>query len=241
MAGNDSYTKILLHMDGSNGGTSFIDSAIGGSAHTWTANSATTDTGTVKFGSASQNCGASVGWVDTPDHSDFTLGSGDFTIEAWVNRQGGSGTRRIIGGQIGSAGATNTCSAYLEMWSTNVLKFTVCNGSTNYDVFGSTAITSTGWHHVAGVRTGNTLRLFVDGVQEGGDVAFSVAVNNASSKYSVGRVGEYAGLYWYGFIDEFRLSVGIARWTANFTPPTSAYQDSTPPFRRPTRFFTRRF
>jgi hypothetical protein len=88
-SGNDSFTKILLHMDGANGGTTFTDANVGGSAHTWTANSATTSTGTLKFGTASENCGAGVGWIDTPDSADFTLGSGDFTIDFWFNRQGG--------------------------------------------------------------------------------------------------------------------------------------------------------
>jgi len=73
------------------------------------------------------------------------------------------------------------------------------------------------------VRTSNTLKLFVDGTQEGGDVAIAGTVNDSSNAFSVGTAGEVTGTPWTGWIDEFRLSVGIARWTANFIPPTRAY------------------
>jgi hypothetical protein len=217
--GNDSLTKILLHMDGANGGTTFTDSNIGGSAHTWTPTTATTSTGTFKFGTASANFG-STGWIDTPDSSDFTLGSGDWTCDFWFNRQGGDGTRRIACGQSNSA--VSTFSFAIELSAANVLVATVSNGSSTL-VTGTTTFTATGQNHVALTRNGNILRMFVNGTQEGGNVAFTGSVVDSANKFAVGRFGEFTTLTWNGFIDEFRLSVGIARWTANFTPPTAAY------------------
>ena len=81
--GNDAFTKILLHMDGSNGGTTFTDIAVGGSAKTWTPTNATTSTASFKFGTASMLTAS--GYITTPDHSDFTIGSNDFTLDLWIN------------------------------------------------------------------------------------------------------------------------------------------------------------
>lgn len=222
IGGNDAFTKILLHMDGSNGGTVFTDNNAGGSAHTWTPSSATTSTTQFKFGSTSLSAG-STGYITTPDSADFTLGSGDWTVDTWFYVSGGSGAARYLAGQMNSAGTNASSSLFLGLTSGNVMSVTVNNGSTPTTVNGTTAYTTTGWHHVAFVRTGNILRLFLDGVQEGGDVAFSLSVNDSANNFSVGRLGEFASNSWNGFIDEFRLSVGVARWTANFTPPVAAY------------------
>lgn len=222
--GNDSYTKVMLHMEGANAGTSFIDTAYGQTAaHTWTANSATTSTTAVKFGSTSCACGAGSGYIDTPDSADYALGSGDFTVDCWFNRQGGDGTSRLFAGQANASGTAATSSFFMQFTTANVVAAGVSNGSGFTSVTGTTTFTATGWNHVAFVRTGNTLRLFVNGTQEGGDVAFASTVNDSANKLAVGRWGEQASSQWNGFLDEFRLSVGIARWTANFTAPTGPY------------------
>lgn len=225
-SGNDTYTKILLHFDAVNGSTTIADSNLGGSAHTWTFGgsggyAASNYTMATIFGSILYCPGTA--WVETADHADFNLGSGDFTIDCWFYRLGGDGTYRYLCGQANAAPTAATNSAYLVLSNTNVMQFVVSDGTTPVTVTGTTAFTAAGWHHVAGVRTGNTLKLFLDGVQEGGNVTFSGTVPNATSKYSVGRIGEYATLYFNGYIEEFRLSVGIARWTANFATPTLAY------------------
>jgi hypothetical protein len=220
--GNDAFTKILLHMDGANAGTTFTENAIGGSAHTWTANSATTSTTQAKFGATSESCGAGVGWIDTPDSADFTLGSGDFTIDCWFYRSGGDGTTRFICGQVDSAGTTTTASARLCLNGSNFLTGDAWIGGAATTVTGTTAIAAVGWHHGALTRTGGNLKIWLDGVNEG-TTAISGTVQDSANKFAVGRAGEFASLQWNGFIDEFRLSVGIARWTANFAPPDAAY------------------
>jgi hypothetical protein len=84
--GNDAFTKILLHMDGTNGSTTFTDTNAGGSAHTWTANgNAQISTAQSKFGGASGLFDGTGDYITTPDHADYTLGSGDFTIDLWFN------------------------------------------------------------------------------------------------------------------------------------------------------------
>lgn len=246
MFGNDQFTVVLLHMDGSNGGTSFPDVNAGGSAHTWTPNSATTSTAQFKFGTASCSVG-STGWIDTPDSTNFTLGSGNFTIDAWVYRSGGDGTSRYFCGQCDASGSASSITAGIHLSTGNVFEGTVASGAVLTQVTGTTTFTTTGWNHVALVRTGNILKLFVNGIQEGGNVAFNSTVNDNANNYAVGRLGALPSQQWNGFIDEFRLSLGVARWTANFTPPNEPYDVPTNPdlwrasdisFRQATRAFS---
>jgi hypothetical protein len=222
--GNDGSTKILLHMDGTDASTTFTDSNVGGSAHTWTAaGNAQIDTGITKFGTAAGLFDGTGDFITTPDSTDFTLGTGAFTVDFWFNRASGDGTNRFVAGQADSGAANATRSFHILLTTGNVISAAVFESTVSTTVNGTTTFTATGWHHVAFVRTGNTLKLFIDGTQEGGDVAFTGTVNNSANAFGVGCLGELTTLTWNGSLDEFRLSVGVARWTSNFTPPTVAY------------------
>ena len=220
--GNDAFTKILLHMDGTNGGTTFTDSNAGGSARTWTSVLATTSTAVSKFGGSSM--AGNTSYIDTPDSADFTLGSGDFTIDFWLNMNGTAGSVALFG-QVNSAGAaaTESCGAFVT--AANKINVEVVTNVARRAVVGATSVNDSVWRHIAFVRAGANLNLYVDGVSEGGPISIaSETVIDSSNKFSVGRAGEFTGIpAMNGYIDEFRFSVGIARWTANFTPPASPY------------------
>jgi len=226
--GNDSFTKILLHMDGADASTTCTDSNLGGSAHTWTAaGNAQLDTGiAAKFGTAAGLFDGSGDSFTTPDHADFTLGSGDFTVDFWFNiNTGGNGAARLMWGQ-GNSTANGGFTAFGAMNADNTIygKVSTDGAVAAATVTSTSTFTTAGWNHYAFVRTGNVLRLFLNGVQEGGDQAYSGTISNSANTFGVGSIGEYVGsLAFNGSIDEFRLSVGIARWTTNFTPSTIAY------------------
>lgn len=227
LSGNDAFTKVLLHFEGGDGSTVFTDSNAGGSAHIWTANgNAQLDAAIVKFGGGAGLFDGTGDYIDTPDHADLTLAAGDWTVDFWFNRLGGDGGARFLFGQSDSGASVASRTIEMQMSFLNKLRAVASDGSTLFTIDGTTEFLDTGWHHVAFVRTGNILRLFVDGIQEGGDLAFSGTVPDSSNKFAVGRRGEAAGSEWNGLIDEFRLSVGAARWTANFAPWNSAYDDS---------------
>jgi concanavalin A-like lectin/glucanase superfamily protein len=223
--GNDTFTKILLHMDGTDASTTFTDSKMGDPAtHTWTAaGNAQIDTAISKFGGAAGLFDGTGDFVTTPDDTHFYAGSGNFTVDFWFNRAGGDGTSRFICGQADSSATIATRSIQMVLSATNTIQGSVIEGGAATTVTSTTTFTATGWHHVAFVRTGNVLKLFIDGTQEGGDVAFTGTVNNSTNAFGVGCIGELTSLTFFGSIDEFRLSVGVARWTANFTPPVAAY------------------
>lgn len=220
--GNDSYTKVLLHFNGADASTTITDSNSGGAAHTWTANgNAQIDTAQSKFGGASGLFDGTGDYVTTPDHADFTLGTSDFTIDFWFKCNAAGGAALFIAGQSDAAATATTISFNIRRTG-DVIQASVFAAAVEFAIAGTTQFTNAvniGWHHCAFVRTGNVLKLFIDGVQEGGDLAFSGSVNNSANALSVGRLGELAGSEWNGWIDEFRLSIGIARWSANFTVP----------------------
>lgn len=223
MAGNDGNTKVLLHFNGADASTTITDSNAGGSAHTWTAaGNGQIDTAIAKFGGAAFLCDGTGDYCSMPDHADLALASSDFTIDFWFNVAAGSGTRRFAFGQVNSAGTGNR-QWFAEITAANVFQVSVsANGTAITQVTSTTTFTTSGWHHFAFVRTGNVLKLFIDGTQEGGDVAFASALFNSTEALTVGRGGAVTTLTWNGSIDEFRIS-DVARWTANFTPPTVAY------------------
>jgi hypothetical protein len=222
--GNDQYTKVLLKFDGADAGTTITDSNAGGSSHTWSAaGNAQLDTAQKKFGLSSLLCDGTGDWVTVADHADFSLGSGDFTIDFWFNCDAASGSKEALAGQMASGLAANTGAWYMERHTTDVIRAHVSNGSALTTVTGTTAITATGQHHAALVRTGDVLQLYIDGVQEGGDVAFTGSVNNSANALRVGAAGEDTNDPWTGWVDEFRISVGTARWTEDFTAPTVPY------------------
>jgi hypothetical protein len=223
--GNDVFTKVLLHFDGTDAATAITDVNAGGSAHSWTASgNAQIDTAQSKFGGSSGLFDGTGDYLTTPDHADFALGSGDFTVDCWFNCNVAAGSFAFIFSQGDAGGADSSLSLFRS--DTNFIRAEVYVGASNFTVTGTTQFTNllnTGWHHVAFVRTGNVLRLFIDGVQEGGDVAVSGTVNDSAFPPAIGIRADLAGALWTGWIDEFRLSVGIARWTANFQPPSRAY------------------
>lgn len=228
MPGNDAFTKVLLAMNGTDGATTFTDSNAGGAAKTWTAaGNAQIDTAISKFGGAAGLFDGTGDWVSTPDHADFALGSGDFTVECWFNCTKASGSDAFMFGQIDSAADAANLSIGARRWGTgDVILVTVRQASpgANINLVGTTQFTSTtntGWHHIAIVRIGNVVKLFVDGVQEA-SAAITGAVNDSGNAFRVGAYGEFTSLPWVGSLDEFRIS-NIARWSGNFTPPAAAY------------------
>lgn len=224
-AGNDQFTRVLLHFDGADAATGVTDVAAGASAHTFTANgNAQLDTGTTpQFGTAAGLFDGTGDYWSTPDSADFTMGSADFTLDFWFNiNTSGNGTNRLICGQMDAAGNNSSISFAALIGTTGLCTFRVGQGGSAIDATAVSAITTTGWHHFAGVREGGNIKLYLDGVLEK-TTACTGAINNSSEILAIGRLGAFTTLTYYGSIDEFRVSAGIARWTANFTPPTAAY------------------
>lgn len=216
--GNDSFTKLLLHCDGADASTTFTDSS--SAAHTVTANgNAQVDTAQSKFGGASALFDGTGDYLSSASHADWNFGgagSGDFTVDLWVRFNALGADRGFFStNDAGTAG-------YQFYWATSGTTLRVWSGAGTDRSFGSWSPSTGTWYHVAFVRSGGTLTAYVDGTSIG--TATDGDFNNDSTAMIVGA-GNNAGSAqpMNGWIDEFRVSKGIARWTSNFTPPTSAY------------------
>lgn len=216
---DDTSTVSLLHMNGEDASTVFTDE----SEKVWTANgNAQIDIAQYKFGGASGLFDGTGDLIDTPDHADFDVSSGNFTIDCWIRRNTIGGFQEICG-QCDSALTLTTISWLFRIDNTNHLVGGIYSGSTGYIAASAGTIINDGnWHHVAMVRSGNTITLYIDGVADGTISVVGVTANNSANKVSIGRLGEYSANYWNGWVDEFRFSK-VARWTSNFTPPTKEY------------------
>jgi hypothetical protein len=224
-AGNDSYAKLLLHADGI--GASFTDSSA--SAKTITANGDVTQSVIQsKFGGKSGYFDGSGDYLSVPDSDDWNFGSGDFTIDTWVYLSGNQ--EPYIVTQWGDSGATDqqfgiytedAFSTYIFYYFTAISSVTKINARAS---LGSASSFNNGWHHIAYVRYNNTSYLYKDGVS----LTLTTNTNNSpytsdiSSSLYIGQRGD-GYFYLNGYLDEVRISKGIARWTSNFTPPTSSY------------------
>jgi len=210
-----SYTKLLLHCDGEDSGTTFMDDS--GRLHTVTANgNVHTDTTIKKFGTASAQFDGTGDYLSLADNGDWTFGTGDFTIDLWVYPTdiGGGGNEIFINA------ATNQ---YINFGIDNSgkLLFYIGNGTWQSIPSGvGTALTNDSWQHVAVTRSGGTVKLFVDGaVVADRTQAESIDPPDIEIGSCVGGTSDT----FTGYMDEIRISKGVARWTAGFTPETSAY------------------
>jgi len=232
----------LLHFDGTDASTTFTD----GSGKTWTARgTAQLDTAQKKFGTASGLFDGNSDWIDTPDHDDFAMGSGNFTLDFQVRwnslpATGGATVVQVLFGQ--SYNTTDWQGGWvLQSWiwsGANTIRYLTfqmqSTGATpaalvalDWDM--TSGITTNTWYHIAIVRYGNSWKMYVDGTS----VASTTDSDSMPAYGAVFQVGYcskgiYGGLgYFNGWIDEFRVLKGIARWTGNFTSPTSAYSSNT--------------
>lgn len=219
---------LLLGCEGSDGGTTFTDDS--NSAHTITANgAANTDDAQVKFGSTSGFMSSASNETDgltTSDSADFAFGTGDVTIETWF-RTTDKTVDQVIFSQSTDA---NNHAAFL--WSSAAgPKVSVISGGAvaiNFNPGDGSEISNNTWHHIAYCRSGNDHLVFVDGTQVGSTHTDSSAWPDLTGTVRIGmddaNVGQAGGVK--GWIDEYRITKGVARYTGNFTAPTTAFPRS---------------
>ncbi|WP_101048668.1 LamG domain-containing protein [Macromonas nakdongensis] len=207
--------SLLLHMDGTNGSTTFTDSSP--TPKTVTANgNAQISTAQSRFGGAS---GLFDGAGDFLGYNGLALGTQDVTIEAWARFNSVSGVRPIASSRLNNGNSTAYWMLYVE---DGILKFQTRVG-TQY-IASSTASISTGvWYHLAATRTSGVLRVFVGGIV-GGTTANDGFANITENSIAVGLFN-FSGFvsYFSGHIDDLRRTDGVARYTANFTPPIAPF------------------
>jgi hypothetical protein len=164
-----------------------------------------------KFGGSSMFFDGTGDWLTMRGSVDFAFGTGDFTMECWAYNTNSTQPQYLF-----MVDATGGISFGFESGS-----FVLGRRATAIDLSYTYTIPINSWVHYAVTRSGTTARLFINGVQ--------VASNTNSLNYTVTGNTAVGGVpttsvSFYGYIDDFRITKGFARYTANFVPPTSALQ-----------------
>ena len=163
-----------------------------------------------KFGTASLALDGVGDYVTHPTTPDFTFGTGNWTVELWAYR--------TVTGVIHTLFDYRPASgAYFQinLGSTGVTRFAV-NGATQ--ISGPNLVLST-WTHIAVSKSSNVTRMFVNGTVVG--TTYADTNNYGQAAVYIGATSTGTGNF-SGYIDDVRMSKGVARYTTTFTAPTTA-------------------
>ena len=226
-----SSCSVLFHFSGSNGSTSIIDN--GPNNVTSTVSGTTVITSSFsKFGSSSLFLGGTNGnylTIPVVSGGPLDVNNQDFTVECYIY------ITATTNGLIASRYNSNAGSGNYN-WS-----FTLTNGklqslisqynnNNSYNLIaGATSVTTGSWHHVAFVRSSSFQTLFLDGNK---DVSGSITVTTSDSSQAI-RIGTSVNSNGstnapiVGYIDDFRITKGIARYTANFNTSSLEFPNTS--------------
>ena len=155
----------------------------------------------------------------------FSGFAGDFTIEAWVYPTAvGQSNNSYLCSQINSG----SYAPIVIVQSSGTYNFVIYASSTGSSWNLASAVScgtanANAWNHVAVTRYGTNIYCFMNGVLQSTTAVSTTAFMTNSNNWHIGSADLVANSYLTGYVDDFRITKGIARYTSNFTPPTSAF------------------
>ena len=167
-------------------------------------------------------------YVTTETHADFTMGTGDYTVDMWVYRTGESTNEQGIFQIHPSAPSTdyqNSIGLGYKHSDTDSLPGYYLYGATDQVIHksGSTpllAIRDQTWTHIAVTRTSGVQKLFIDGVEH---VSRSDTKNYTTNhRICIGTYYNTSSYIWRGYIAGFRVIKGTSLYSASFVPNRTA-------------------
>lgn len=208
---------LLMHMDGSQGATTFTDVK---GATISKVGTPTITTTVSKINGSSGKFNGSTDYVVTPVSTKYGLSTNDFTIEGWFNAaDSGRVAQALLDFRSNGAGSGQTRpTIFIQR---NTIFFIVAN-----NVVAQQSISNNIWYHFAWSRVAGRSYFFVNGAR-----ITSVADTNnygASNDIVIGQTGDSraAGYFFNGYIDEFRVTNGVGRYTTAFAPSSLPYPDN---------------
>lgn len=220
-------TSLLLHMNGPNYSNTIIDNSR--TVKTVVANNGAVLRNNIsKFGNSSlflsgrsdyaPNGGGP--YIYTASDTDFGFGTGDFTVEMWVYPLDNNNWRTLV-----SIGQYNDGLLWRMGSSGDQLYFNGTNWS-----WGASNVSLNTWSHLALVRNNGTVKVYINGNQSFSNSDGPAASNLGSSRevYIGSGKHSYGSEIFNGYIDDVRIAKGIARYTANFSVPFTAFSNIYP-------------
>lgn len=168
------------------------------------------------FGTASIFFNGTTDKLSIPASPLWTLGTGDFTVEFWMN------TSDTGAGLI--TPATQGSGYWALLLNSSTLYWQSAFNSTNLKSASLTGFLNNTWVHIAVVRYSGTLNMYFNGTAQGAGVSDTTNYNGLTNALAIGFDNSGTNGYYSGYIDDLRITRGFARYTANFTAPTSAFQ-----------------
>ena len=172
-----------------------------------------------KYGTFSGLFDGTGDYVSTPSGDDFNFSNGDFTVEFWYKNISTLQGSRIFQTRDGdnytginiSLGTDNNIYAYL---SSNGTTWDITSGL----LVGSTSTTQ--FDHFTISRQGNTFKTFKNGTLVASSTSSASLINSSGNVVIGGQPTPNRSLN--GYLDDLRITKGLARYTANFTAPNTA-------------------
>jgi hypothetical protein len=177
--------------------------------------SAQISTAQSKFGGASgQFVTATSDEINVAANDDFAFGTGDFTVEFWVYFVASALTQSIFDMRTS---AVAQAALLVEVSSAGFVKLYVQGA---FQITAAASLSDNAWHHIAISRVSGVTRMFINGTVEA--TTYTDANNYTAKPLNIGA-------YWNStahlnaYIDDFRVSKGVGRYTGSFSVPTSPY------------------
>jgi len=189
-----------------------------------TIGSAQVNTTIVKYGTGSMYFNGLSDALIMASQPAITFGTGDFTVEGWVYFAGApASTFHSLYSTLVQLASPGDHGVLIRASTTKLIAILQADNATTLTLTSTNNVTTGQWYHFALTRSGTTARLFLDGTLEASGTS---SVNFYETAQALGRV--YATStgttqYLNGYLDDVRVTKGVARYTANFTPPAAAF------------------
>lgn len=226
-----SNVSLLLHMNGANGSTSFVDSSPSPLSLTRNGNTLIQSTPSLS-GGGSVYFDGNGDWINTGNVSAVDVIGSSFTVEAWIYPLTYKAAGMRIAAASGGVAIFNSGLGIhwlMQLDSVGRLVFQWWNGSAAAGLQTTATVSLSTWTHVAASLTGSNLYLAVNGVVQSFIGIGSVVRPGSVPAMTIATIGgEGAGVStaYQGYMDEVRLTKGVARYTSNFTPLASEFPES---------------
>jgi hypothetical protein len=214
---NFANVSLLLHGNGTNGSTTFIDNSP--NAFTVTAvGNAQIDTTIKKYGTGSIELDGTGDYLTVPSNAVLGLGAGDYTIELWIYL---TLDFNVNGKGVITANYLNNFAVIGANSGTgNRIDFYYAGAAFSTS---TTFINLNTWTHIAICRLSGTTKIYFNGNQVG--TSNLLTGTGVANTVYVGTLSHDIPQTMSGYIDDVRITKGVARYTANFTPPSTQFPD----------------
>jgi hypothetical protein len=147
--------------------------------------------------------------------SDFNFGTSDWTMEAYVYMNSTASGMSLTD----YSGQSSATAPYGQWYFGSSGGFVWYHNSTNYAAISPSKIPATKWFHLALVKRSGTLYHYLDGVLQASQAHSEANTGKSDFNFLIGQQGSSS--YWNGYIQDFRIYKGLAKYTSNFIPAST--------------------